>query len=120
MKIAWLAPDGTLVKKGDVVVRFDPSDPEKRMRESQADLDSANAKLREEEIKSKTAVASRETDADMAKDELEQTRRFQSKDQQIFSRNQIIESEIDEHLANAKQDHADKAKQIEKHLSTAR
>jgi HlyD family secretion protein len=117
MKIAWLAPDGTLVKKGDVVVRFDPSDPEKRMRESQADLDSANARLHEEAIKSKTAVASRETDADMAKDELDQTRKFQSKDQQIFSRNQIIESEIDENLANAKQDHADKAKQIEKHLS---
>ena len=117
MKIAWLAPDGLLVKKGDVVVRFDPTDPEKRLRDGQADLSSADAKLQEEHIKSKAAVAGRETDADMAKDELDQTRRFQSKDQQIFSRNAIIESEIDENLANAKQDHADKAKVIEKHLS---
>jgi HlyD family secretion protein len=117
MKIAWLAPDGMPVKKNDVVVRFDPTDPEKRLRDGRSDLDSANAKLHEEQIKSKAAVAGRETDADLAKDELDQTRRFQSKDQQIFSRNQIIESEIDEHLANAKEDHAEKAKQIEKHLS---
>jgi HlyD family secretion protein len=117
LKIAWLAPDGTLVKAKDVVVRFDPSDPEKQLRDGQADLESASAKLHEEAIKSSAAVAGRDTDAVLARDELDQTRKFQSRDQMIFSRNQIIESEIDEQLAGARQAHAEHAKQIERHLS---
>jgi HlyD family secretion protein len=117
MKIAWLAPDGTLVKAGQVVVRFDPSDPEKKLRDGQADLDAASATLDRETIKSRAAVASRDTDAVLARDELDQTRKFQSKDEMIFSRNQIIESEIDEQLAGAKQAHAESAKQIERRLS---
>jgi HlyD family secretion protein len=117
LKIAWLAPDGTYVKKGDVVVRFDPSEPEKQLRDGQADLAAADAKLAEEGVKSKAAVRGRETDAVLAADELAQQKQFQSKDEQIFSRNQIIESQIDEGLAAAKQQHAEQAKQVEKHLS---
>ena len=33
MKIAWMAEDGAAVKAGDIVVRFDPSDPEKQLRD---------------------------------------------------------------------------------------
>ncbi|MBV8761081.1 MAG: efflux RND transporter periplasmic adaptor subunit [Deltaproteobacteria bacterium] len=117
LKIAWLAPDGTYVKKGDVVVRFDPSEPEKQLRDGQADLAAADAKLAEEGVKSKAAVKGRETDADLAADELDQQKKFQSKDEQIFSKNQIVESQIDEGLAQAKQQHAEQAKQVEKHLS---
>jgi HlyD family secretion protein len=117
LKIAWLAPDGVLVKKGEVVVRFDPSEPEKELRDGHADLDTARTRLSEETVKSNTAVAGRNTDAVLARDELEQTRKFQSKDQMIFSRNQIIESEIDEHLAAAKQSHAETAKRIEQRLA---
>jgi len=117
LKIAWLATDGTLVKKGDVLVKFDPSEPEKQLRDGEADRAKADAQLKAESIKSKAAVADRATDATMAKDELEQTRRFQSKDSQIFSRNQIVESQIDEQLAGQKQDHAEQAQKIESRLS---
>jgi multidrug efflux pump subunit AcrA (membrane-fusion protein) len=117
MKIAWMAPDGTRVKAGEVVVRFDPSEPEKQLRDGRADLESASTKLAEETIKARAAVAGRDSDAVLAHDELEQTRKFQSKDQMIFSRNQIIESEIDEHLAGVKQVHAESAKLIERRLS---
>jgi len=117
LKVAWLAPDGTAVKKGDVLVRFDPSAPEKQLRDGEADRASADAKLGEEQIKSKTAIADKKTDAELANDELAEQRKFQSRDKTIFSRNQIIESEVDEQLATAKQDHAEKAQQIEGHLS---
>ena len=117
LKIAWLAPDGTFVKKGDVVVRFDPSEPEKQLRDGQADLAAADAKLAEEGVKSKAAVKGRETDAVLAADELDEQKKFQSKDEEIFSKNQIIESQIDEGLAQAKEQHAEQAKQVEKHLS---
>ncbi len=117
VKIAWLAADGTLVKQGDFLVRFDPSDPEKQLHDGQSDLKSANAKLQEENVKSKAAVSGRDTDAAFATDELDETRKFAPKDETIFSRNKIIESQIDEGLAVAKEDHAEKAKQIERHLS---
>ena len=117
MKIAWVTPDGSAVKQGDVVVKFDPSDSEKRLADSQSDLSSANARLAEENIKSKTAVADSQTDAALAGDELEQTRRFQAKDAEIFSRNQIIESEVDAQLAGQKQTHATQAEAIAKRQS---
>jgi HlyD family secretion protein len=119
MKIAWLAADGTLVKAGDVVVRFDSSEYDKQLRDGRADLDAASAKLRKESVKSSAAVAGRDRDAVLARDELDRTRKFQSKDAMIFSRNQIIESEVDEQLAGARQAHAESAKQIERHLSVS-
>ena len=117
VKIAWLAGDGTMVKPGDVVVRFDPSEPEKLLRDGQNDLAAATAKLAEETVKSRAAVAGRNTDAVLAHDELDQTRKFQSRDPLIFSRNQIIESAIDEELAAAKQAHAERARAIEQRLA---
>ncbi|MBA3541113.1 MAG: efflux RND transporter periplasmic adaptor subunit [Deltaproteobacteria bacterium] len=120
VKVAWVATDGMPVKKGDVVVRFDPSDPEKALRNGTADLESANARLGAEQIQSRSAIDARDTAAVLATKELEQTRQYQSKDQQIFSRNQIIESEIDEQLAGARKDHAEKTKQIERNLSSSK
>jgi HlyD family secretion protein len=120
MKVAWLAPDGQHVKKGDVVVKFDRTDPEKKLVDGQADLDSAQARLAAEQIKGRAAVEARDGAAALAGRELEQTRQFQSKDKDIYSRNQIIESEIDETLAGAKKDHAEKTKQIERNLSRSK
>ncbi|HSR97301.1 MAG TPA: hypothetical protein VLM79_09640 [Kofleriaceae bacterium] len=119
MKIAWMAPDGSQVKAGEVVVRFDAGEYEKQMRDGQADLDAAHAKLSKENVKSANAVSGRDRDAVLARDELDRTRRFQAKDAMIFSRNQIIESEVDEQLAGAKQTHAENAKQIERRLSVS-
>jgi multidrug efflux pump subunit AcrA (membrane-fusion protein) len=117
LKLAWVAPDGTMVKAGDVVVRFDPSEPDKQLRDGEADLDSARARLRQEAVRSSAAVAGRDTDAVLAREELEQTQRFQPRDPTIFSRNQIIESQVDEHLADARRAHAETAKQIERRRS---
>lgn len=120
MKIAWLADDGQPVKAGDVVVRFDPTEPERQLRDGKADLAAASAKLAQERIKSSTAVDNRDSAATLAAAELEQQRTFQSKDKEIFSRNTIIEAEIDEKLAGAKQQHAESAKKIERELAQSK
>lgn len=120
MKIAWLAEDGAAVKAGEVVVRFDPTEPEKQLRDGQSDLAAASAKLAEEQIKSKTAVEGRDSAAELAGAELDQQRKFQSKDEEIFSRNTIIESQIDEKLAGAKQQHAEQTKEIERKLAQSK
>ncbi|MCX5744787.1 MAG: hypothetical protein NT062_20050 [Proteobacteria bacterium] len=117
MKVAWLAVDGSHVAKGDVVVRFDPSEQQKQLREGQADLDSASARMSSEAIQGRAAVDGRDSAAVLAARELEQTRKFQQKDQEIYSRNQIIEAEIDTTLADAKKAHAEQTKKIERDLS---
>lgn len=120
MKVAWLADDGTPVKAGEVVVRFDPTEPERQLRDGEADLAAANAKLAQEQIKSTTAVENRDAAAKLAVAELEQQRKFASKDHEIFSRNTIVEAEIDEELAGAKQQHAESTKQIERKLAQSK
>jgi multidrug resistance efflux pump len=120
MKVAWLAADGTHVKKDEVVVKFDRTEPEKKLREGEADLESATARLQAERIKSAAAVAGRDSAATLAAQELEQTRQFQEKDQDIYSRNQIIEAEIDEKLASAKKDHAERTMAVERSLSRSK
>ena len=120
MKVAWLAADGTRVKKDDVVVKFDRSDSEKKLVDGQADLASAEARRSVEQIKGRAAVEARDNAAALAGKELEQARQFQAKDQDIYSKHQIIESEIDEKLAGAKQQHAENTKTIERSLSRSK
>ncbi len=120
MKVAWFVPDGSQVKKDDVVVKFDRSDSEKKMSDGKADLDSAQARLAVERIKGRAAVESRDAAATLAGKELDQARQFQAKDQDIYSKHQIIESEIDEKLAGAKQQHAENTKSIERNLSRSK
>jgi HlyD family secretion protein len=117
LKIAWTSPDGSAVRKGDVVVRFEPTDFEKRLLDGQADRASARAKADKEQELAGLAQRSRERSAALSALELRKVREFQTRDPEIFSRNQIIESGIDEQLSAARRDYADEARQIEASVS---
>jgi hypothetical protein len=45
LKIAWTEPDGSRVEPGQVVVQFEPTDFEKRLKDGQADRATAEARL---------------------------------------------------------------------------
>jgi len=45
LKIAKLAPEGSIVKEGDFLLKFDTSDLEKRLKDRQEELDVKNAEL---------------------------------------------------------------------------
>lgn len=120
LKIAWLLPDGSKAAKGDVVVRFDPTDFQKQLEDGQSDRAAADAKIAREQTLVETAERGRGRTAELSKAELEKTREFQSKDAEIFSRNQIIESEIDEKLSAAKMTHSSEAQTIETLLSKSK
>lgn len=117
LKISWLLPDGSKAAKGDVVVRFDPTDFQKQLEDGKSDRSSADAKIQKEKTLVDTAERGRSRTAELSQAELEKTREFQSKDAEIFSRNQIIESEIDEKLSTAKMTHDAEAQTIETSLS---
>lgn len=116
-RIGWVAPDGSRVKKGDVVIRFDPSAAEERLINAEDDLRETRLKMEKEKISGLAEVFKLERDAAMARVELENARRFQKKDEVIFSRHDIIESEIDQGLAEERETHARANRRTRERLS---
>jgi HlyD family secretion protein len=116
-RIGWLAPDGSLVKAGEVVIRFDPSAAEQRLVDAEDELREARLKMEKEQVEGLAEVRKLEHDAAIARVELEDARRFQKKDADIFSRHDIIESEIDQELAQQREDHAQVTRHSRERLS---
>jgi multidrug resistance efflux pump len=106
LRIVWLAPDGAPVKKGQVVARFDDLELRSRLASAESDRATAVAKRQKELVLSGSAAAERQRGTAAAARELALTKAFQRRDSAIFSRDQIVESEIDESLQTAKLDHA--------------
>jgi RND family efflux transporter MFP subunit len=109
LKIAWLAPDGSFVKAGDVVILFDPTDLEEELQEGWHDRATTDSRIASKQVREEGSRRNLDRDAEVAALELEYAETFQSKDATIFSRQEIIESEIDEKLAHQKKEHAEQA-----------
>jgi len=117
MKIAWVAEDGIQVEEGDVIVRFDATEMERELFSGQSERAKALSKRDQKEIEETTALENLGRDADLADLQLEYARAFQPKDDEIFSRTEIIESEIDETLATQRKTHASGIQTIRRDLS---
>ncbi|MFY9826087.1 MAG: efflux RND transporter periplasmic adaptor subunit [Thermoanaerobaculia bacterium] len=116
-RIGWIAPDGSKVKQGDVVIRFDPSVIEKRLVDAGDDLRENRLAMEKKQIDGTSELRKLEKDAAMARLELQDAKQFQKKDSLIFSRADIIESEIDQGLAEAREGHAQATRQTRQKLS---
>jgi hypothetical protein len=112
MRIAWLAPDGTQVQPGDVVIRFDPTDLETRLLEGRTERATAEARIERTQVREASAGKNLERDAKMAAVELDYAQKYQSKDPDVFSRVDIAKSEIDAKLAAARKDNAEEVRGI--------
>lgn len=117
VKIAWLAEDGSEVKKGDVVLRISPIELEQKLLDGRADLAAAEARLAKTRTMAKVTQGSRESTATIAQIELENTQRFSPKNADVFSRHEIIEGAIDEELSQEKVEHAREANTIQRRIS---
>lgn len=97
MRVAWLAAPGP-VQAGDVVVSFDPADLEKDALDGRADRSTADSKL----DKARTEGSQKDHDLDLdhgvASDELQRARDVAPDDERVFSRNQIVEGQLDRAL----------------------
>ncbi|HEV7785029.1 MAG TPA: efflux RND transporter periplasmic adaptor subunit [Thermoanaerobaculia bacterium] len=116
-RIGWVAPDGSRVRQGDVVIRFDPSAIEKRLVDAGDDLRENRLAMEKKEIEGSAELRKLEKDAAMARLELQDAKQFQKKDSLIFSRADIIESEIDQGLAEERESHARATRQTRQKLS---
>lgn len=105
-RIGWVAEDGVRVRAGDPVVRFDPSESEKELATAADELASARLKAEKERIHGLAEVGKLERDLALARAELDAARTFEKKDEVVFSRVEIVESEIDQELARDREAHA--------------
>ena len=120
MTLAWIAADGSEVKAGEVVVRFDASEFQRRLENGVDTQATASAKLQKERVLGRSAAAKRDASARLADLTLEKTRRFRERDEKIYSRNQLIEAAVDEELSIARREHAQAAKTIERGIARAK
>jgi multidrug efflux pump subunit AcrA (membrane-fusion protein) len=109
-KIAWLIADGSRVAAGDPIARFDPTEMEKELADGQADRRAADERTAKTAAAGEATRRNLERDAGLAGAELEKARTFQSTDTEIFSRFEIVSSEIDATLAEKRQGHAEAVK----------
>ena len=66
MKIAWLAPDGSNVTEGDVVVKFDATEMERQLADSESDVDAAKRQIDKVEIERDATRKNRDATAELA------------------------------------------------------
>ncbi len=119
LKIAWIAEDGSIVKKDEVIVRFDPTEFENELLGGTEDRKTAANKLTKTDADSKTTRTNLQRDAHQAESELQAARRFNFDDAEVFSRYQRIESETDQELAVHKKEHAQEVLGVRETLSKA-
>jgi len=111
-KIAWLARDGSVVEEGQVVIRFDPTDMQNELYDGEADRDKARSQVEQRNIRQTTTLDNLERDEKIADLQLEHSQQFQTTDEDIYSRSEIIESQIDGTLAMQRKEHASGAREI--------
>lgn len=112
-RLAWLAPDGSAVKAGDVVLRFDPSDLEKQRLTAADELARSRLEIERKRAADEATLGNLGRDAEAARLEAEMAGEFASRDPEIYSRRQIIESEIDAGLAHLRLEHAERSAQTQ-------
>jgi HlyD family secretion protein len=106
MKVSWMAPDGALLKQGDVIVRFDATDFENLLLAGREDRANATNRLTKETAESGATRKNLTRDKRLAESELEAAERFTFDDAEIFSRYARIENEVDKDLAGNRRTYA--------------
>lgn len=116
-RVTWLAEDGSPVEAGDVVARFDRTEMERRLTDGRIDLETSRFKIRQREVESTAQISQIATNGAVAALELDMAERFQKTDEGVFSRIEIIESQIDGELAAHRKDNAAHMKGLHQDLA---
>jgi HlyD family secretion protein len=117
MKVSWIADDGALLHKGDVVARFDAAEFEDLLLRGNEDRSTATNKLEKANAESAATRTNLGRDARLAQSELEAAQRFKFDDAEIFSRYARIEAEVDQNLASSRKRHAVEVLGVRENLS---
>jgi len=100
-------------------MRFDPTDMEKLHADGVSERETALSRMDGLQAESGATIRNLDRDAAMAQRELDLAAQFQNKDPEIFSRAEIIQSQIDRDLATRRRDHARSVRGIREKLTAA-
>lgn len=121
LKIAWLKENGSNVKEGEVVVRFDEDEFQRSLSDGRTDREVAEVKLASEQATTESAANTRDRTVELAKLNLEVAKaRAEEEDDEIFSANEILNSRIDGKLSEARVQHAQRATSIDRKISRSK
>jgi multidrug efflux pump subunit AcrA (membrane-fusion protein) len=101
LRIVWLAPQGSPIKEGEPIVRFDPSSIKQAEKEKEAALQQAEASLAQAEAQAGINAEQDKIDLATAQYQVEKAKLEVSK-QEIVSRLQAEDSKVDLGLAEKK------------------
>ena len=116
-KIGWILDDGSPVKAGEVVVRFDPTETENTLTAGRADAATVDTRVRREKAEAGAALSNLSRDAELAHQERTTAETFQSRDPELYSRREIIEADIDVDLAGSRERHAREVRVVREEVS---
>lgn len=102
LKIFWIVKDGSLVKKGDTLVEFDASELLQQMEETENNLAAALRQLESTVLRGNSEAEHVVVDHQIAALELDKAQTQAPRDTVIFTRNQIIEGELNIGLSTTK------------------
>ncbi len=102
LRIASVVADGRHVNKGDVLVEFDPTELDLELLEHRSSLDSANQKISKGELAIGVEKTDIVKDKKIAELELQKINEFLPRDEQIYSRRQMIEGQLDKEYTEKK------------------
>jgi multidrug efflux pump subunit AcrA (membrane-fusion protein) len=117
LKIGWIAEDGAVVKKDDVIVQFDPTEFENELLLGTEERQTAANKLAKSSTDATTTKTNLKRDARQAQYELDAAKRFNFDDAEVFSRYQRIESAVDQDLAGEKKEYAEQVLTVRESLA---
>jgi multidrug efflux pump subunit AcrA (membrane-fusion protein) len=112
LRIAAVIADGRHVNKGDMLVEFDPTELDLEKLEYRSNLDAANQKISKGELAIGVEKTDIVKDKKIAELELQKINEFFPRDEQIYSRRQMIEGQLDKEYTEKKLVFADARLQL--------
>ena len=119
LKVAWLEAEGTLVRAGDPVVRFDDTDALLTLQENQTAVQTFDSRIMKSELDQRTELRSLDWDREAADLEFDYANNQVRRDETIFTRWEIQESLMSAALAEYRQLSVSQKAELRGELSTA-
>jgi len=119
LKIGWMVKEGAIIRKGDLIVRFDNSDAMLKLKENENSVDSVKSRITKSEEDGRSQKMVYGLDGRSAEMDLDFARKQIRNDAEIFSRWEIEESVISAALADYKKVNIEKKGSLNETLNKA-
>ena len=107
-RIAWIAEDGTRVDEGEIVVTLDAADMQQRMQKHRDEIRKFEWQLEQKNLELQKEASNLEGDLVLLRRELTDAEQTAPKDEELFSRHEIVEAAVDIDLIETKIAHRER------------